>query len=48
MLDLATNFFLTEEHVAKSVNRAEACAPRLGELNPYVHCFTLSCSLVRC
>lgn len=35
MLDLATNFFLTQEHVSQSINRAEACAPRLGELNPY-------------
>lgn len=34
-LDLATNFYLTPEHVTTAANRAEACAPRLGELNPY-------------
>lgn len=34
-LDLSTNFYLKSEHVKNGSNRAEACAPRLGELNPY-------------
>ena len=34
--DLGANFYLTEEHVVK-VSRADACAARLMELNPYVN-----------
>eukprot|EP01105_Mastigella_eilhardi_P013353 TRINITY_DN3039_c0_g1_i3.p1 TRINITY_DN3039_c0_g1~~TRINITY_DN3039_c0_g1_i3.p1 ORF type:complete len:915 (+),score=226.01 TRINITY_DN3039_c0_g1_i3:38-2746(+) len=35
-MDLSTNFFLSEADVSAGRNRAEACAPRLAELNPYV------------
>lgn len=35
LADLATQFFITEEDVKAAVNRAEASAVRLKELNPY-------------
>lgn len=34
--DLGTNFYVNEQHVASKVTLAEACVPRLAELNPYV------------
>lgn len=34
--DLGTQFFLTEEDVAKDIYRAETSAVKLAELNPYV------------
>ncbi|KAH3830157.1 hypothetical protein DPMN_103395 [Dreissena polymorpha] len=36
LLDLGTQFFLREGDVQGTINRAEACTPRLTELNPYV------------
>jgi hypothetical protein len=33
--DLGTGFYLTPEHVAAGVARADACRPSLAELNPY-------------
>ncbi|PFX22554.1 Ubiquitin-like modifier-activating enzyme 6 [Stylophora pistillata] len=35
--DLASQFFLREEDIKEKKNRAEASAPRLAELNPYVN-----------
>ncbi|KAI0237342.1 Ubiquitin-like modifier-activating enzyme 6 [Lamellibrachia satsuma] len=34
--DVGTQFFLTDNDVAQSKNRAKASVPRLAELNPYV------------
>ncbi|XP_064609077.1 ubiquitin-like modifier-activating enzyme 6 [Liolophura sinensis] len=39
--DLGTQFFLSETDVKNCRNRAEACAERLSELNPYVRLKTL-------
>ncbi|XP_025078407.1 ubiquitin-like modifier-activating enzyme 6 [Pomacea canaliculata] len=40
--DLGTQFFINEGDVQARKNRAEACAERLAELNPYVEISTLT------
>ncbi|PRP83916.1 ubiquitin-like modifier activating enzyme 6 [Planoprotostelium fungivorum] len=35
-LDLSTNFYLTSDDIGR--NRAEACFPKIHELNPYTKC----------
>ncbi|BFY97150.1 hypothetical protein BsWGS_00190 [Bradybaena similaris] len=40
--DFGTQFFIRESDVVASKNRAEACSPRLAELNPYVSIMTMT------
>eukprot|EP01088_Endostelium_zonatum_P018596 TRINITY_DN601_c1_g1_i1.p1 TRINITY_DN601_c1_g1~~TRINITY_DN601_c1_g1_i1.p1 ORF type:complete len:1114 (-),score=340.65 TRINITY_DN601_c1_g1_i1:96-3416(-) len=42
LLDLSTQFFLTEENVNKGDNRAQISAQKIAELNPYVRVETYS------